>query len=100
MFNKTKEFKEMQKELKLNKIFNDIAKFKTFVDGMFYFYVNDAIGVTHEIIIKCDDVIFRDMKVCDLMNCKRVCYFSHVIYLTEEDYTEKTWSSLSDSGLN
>jgi len=67
----------LQIKAKFNCISDQVANY-TFKEG----------GTKHELNIIADDCLFRNMKVCDIINSKRIDFLEHVIYLKNNDEWE------------
>lgn len=70
---------EVKKEMLLNKIFYSKAKFSCFSDNVFtYSYSNHSLFFEFNII--CEDTLYNKMTIKDLLELKKISYFSNGIY--------------------
>lgn len=102
MFNKTYKFQKIKKELET--ILEKYAIFECYGDSIatFGFYED---RVYHQFCVICDDSFSREIQICDLLELKRITFFSHTVFLTQprkadEKVASVTWSMYENSGLN
>ncbi len=101
MFKNTEEFEDIL--LHVNKLLEEVALFECYNDSIATFsYLED--DLYHEFKFNCDDTFWRDMKISELLNLKRITYFAHDIYSKDLEGLEKMggiqWSCYDISRLN
>jgi len=62
---------------------NPIFEFKSYNDGIFSYYTTKE-DVKHELCVICDDVLLSKMSLMDIVNLKRITYFSASAFLESE----------------
>ncbi len=104
MFNKTQEFKTIKKELEKVKALDEYALFECFGDSIATFGYRDG-GTYHQFCVICDDHFSREIQISDLLELKRISFFSHAIFLEQQRKADEliasvTWSINDYIGLN
>jgi hypothetical protein len=103
MFNKTYEFQKIKKELETIKVLDDWALFECYGDSIATFGLRKD-GAYHQFNVICDDSFSREIMISDLLELKRVTFFSHAIFLKSEKADKKiasvTWSFYENNSLN
>ena len=106
-FKDSEAYQEIKKELQYAEIVNKSAKFDCYVDGIFCYYYKEDVYFLHEFSILCDDIMLADMPIIELLDLKRVQYFSHAVYdiaipnsheklIIKKEWTEKDGEYLKD----
>ena len=104
MFNKTHEFRKIKKELETIKALNKWALFECYIDSIATFGFREN-STYHQFNIICDDGFSREMMISDLLDLKRITFFSHTIFLeqqrkADEQIASVSWSLYENSSLN
>lgn len=104
MFNKTYEFQKIKKELETIKALDKYALFECYIDSIATFGYREN-GTYHQFNVICDDGFSREIQISDLLELKRITYFSHTVFLeqsrkAEEKVASVSWSMYENSGLN
>lgn len=104
MFKKTHEFRKIKKELETIKALNKWASFECYIDSIATFGFREN-STYHQFNIICDDGFSREMMISDLLDLKRITFFSHTIFLeqqrkADEQIASVSWSLYENSGLN
>ncbi len=104
MFNKTHEFRKIKKELETIKALNKWALFECYGDSVATFGFSEN-STYHQFNIICDDSFSREMMISDLLELKRITFFSHTIFLmqsrkADEQIASVSWSMYENSCLN
>jgi hypothetical protein len=104
MFNKTHEFRKIKKELENIKALNKWALFECYIDSIATFGFREN-STYHQFNIICDDGFSREMMISDLLDLKRITFFSHTIFLEQQKKADEriasvSWSIYENSGLN
>ena len=80
----------IKQELKIRDIdiYNQIAKFVCFSDNVFTYvytiHMSELNTEKHEFCFICDDILLSEMTIENLLNLKRLSFFSHRVYLNDE----------------
>lgn len=106
MFKITPEFRKIKKELETIKALNKIALFECYADSIATFGFRENSNY-HQFNIICDDcfLFLREMMISDLLNLKRITFFSYTIFpeqqgKDEEQLVSVSWSLHENNGLN
>jgi hypothetical protein len=104
MFNKTYEFQKIKKELETIKALDKYALFECYGDSIATFGYCEN-GTYHQFCVICDDDFSREIQISDLLELKRITFFSHTIFLeqqrkVDEQIASVSWSMYENSGLN
>ena len=104
MFNKTQEFSKIKKELETIKALDKWALFECYMDSVATFGFRED-STYHQFNIICDDSFSREMLISDLLELKRITFFSHTVFLeqsrkADEKIASVYWSMYENSGLN
>ena len=104
MFNKTYEFQKIKKKLETIKALDKYALFECYGDSIATFGFREN-STYHQFCVICDDSFSREIQVSDLLELKRITFFSHSIFLeqsriADERVTSVSWSMYENSGLN
>lgn len=104
MFKITPEFRKIKKELETIKVLNKIALFECYADSIATFGFREN-STYHQFNIICDDYFLREMMISDLLDLKRITFFSHTIFLEqqgkdEEQIASVSWALCENNGLN
>ena len=104
MFNKTYEFQKIKKELFTIKALDKYALFECYGDSIATFGFREN-STYHQFCVICDDDFSREIHVSDLLELKRITFFSHTVFLEQsrkpdERVASVSWSMYENSGLN
>lgn len=104
MFKITKEFHKIKKELETIKALDKWAVFECYIDSVATFGFREN-STYHQFNIICDDGFSYTMMISDLLELKRITFFSHTIFLeqsrkADEQIASVSWSMYENSGLN
>jgi hypothetical protein len=104
MFNKTLEFNKIKKELETIKVLDKWALFECYADSVATFGFREN-STYHQFNIICDEGFSREMMISDLLELKRITFFSHTIFLeqkrkADEQIASVSWSMYENIGLN
>ena len=101
MFNTTKEYNIIYRLLNRFNLFDEYATFECFADSVATFQLINGI-YKHEFSFIADDMFFKSEKTIDLLNKRRITYFSSAIYNVETDERIKKidWAFYKESGQN
>ena len=104
MFNKTYEFQKIKKELNTIKAMEKYALFECYGDSIATFgFVQKS--TYHQFCLICDDNFSREIMISDLLDLKRITFFSHTVFLQQQQKADEkigcvTWSMYENSGVN
>jgi hypothetical protein len=104
MFNKTYEFQKIKKELITIKALDKYALFECYGDSIATFGFREN-STYHQFCVICDDDFSREIQISDLLELKRITFFSHTVFLEQsrkpdERVASVYWSMYENSGLN
>ena len=104
MFNKTYEFQKIKKELETIKALDKYALFECYDDSIATFGFRED-STYHQFCVICDDSFSREIQVSDLLELKKITFFSHTVFLqqpriADEIVASVSWSMYENSLLN
>jgi hypothetical protein len=104
MFNKTYEFQKIKSLFLQLKALDKYALFECYGDSIATFGYSEN-GTYHQFCVICDDDFSREIQISDLLELKRITFFSHTIFLeqprkVDEQIASVSWSMYENSGLN
>jgi hypothetical protein len=79
-FKESEAYQEIKKEFHYLEIEKQTANFDCYVDGLFCYYYRQDDYFLHEFSIISDDIMLSNMPILELLDLKRVKYFSHAVY--------------------
>jgi len=105
MFKTTREYIKIKKEVICNKIYKNQAKFECFADNIFTYGYREKDKTLHQFSFTCDDCLLDKMSIYELLDLKRITFFSYSIYLHNEDYINCnpdviSWSIYNYNSIN
>ena len=104
MYQSTHQYSTTKKMLSDIHILYEYASFESYNDSIFTFgYTED--NNYHQFNVICDDMLLSEMMCSELIELKRITYFSHSIFIQydlEPDHllSENVWSMHDVNGLN
>jgi hypothetical protein len=104
MFNKTYEFQKIKKELEAINALDEYALFECYGDSIATFGFRKY-SAYHQFCVICHDSFSREIQLADLLELKRITFFSHAVFLeklgtADERLDSVSWSMYESSGLN
>ena len=104
MFKRSEEYAKIKKELEIIKALNKWALFECYIDSIATFGFRED-STYHQFNIICDDIFSRGMMISELLDLKRITFFSHTIFLGQQKKADEriasvSWSMYENSGLN
>lgn len=90
----------IRKECEIANILHLVAKFTSYNDSIFGYEVVINDTEMHEFTFICDDTLLSEMKVEELLNLRRLAFFSHRVFIDGECIGGKDAVSNDNSHLN
>jgi hypothetical protein len=90
-FKDTQEYKKIIDLLKVENVINEWTFFQCYSDNIFTYHVKDT-EKTHEFNFICEDILFREMLVTELLSIENLKYFEYCICEEEKKLIEISWS--------
>ena len=104
MFNLTEEYRLIKNELTALNSFDEYAIFECYADSIFTFSFTLS-DIYCQINFSCDDSFSREIQISDILELKRISYFSLSVFSIEKNKAEElikeiSWSMNFKVGIN
>jgi hypothetical protein len=73
---------EIKKEFKTIGMLQEAMKFESMADGICSFWCTDG-DISHQLLIKTDDTLLKEMTVEEILNLKRINFLEHTVFSEE-----------------
>lgn len=90
-FKETQEYKKIIDLLKVENVIDEIVFFQCYSDNIFTYHIKDTEKI-HEFNLICEDVLFREMLVTEILSVENLKYFEYCICEDEKKLIEISWS--------
>ena len=90
-FKETQEYKKIIDLLKVENVMNEWTFFQCYSDNIFTYHVKYT-EKTHEFNFICEDILFREMLVTEILSVENLKYFEYCICEEEIKMIEINWS--------
>lgn len=90
-FKETQEYKKIIDLLKVENVIDEIVFFQCYSDNIFTYHIKDTKKI-HEFNFICEDVLFREMLVTEILSVENLKYFEYCICEDEKKLIEISWS--------
>ena len=75
-FKETQEYKKIIDLLKVENVIDEIVFFQCYSDNIFTYHIKDTEKI-HEFNLICEDVLFREMLVTEILSVENLKYFEY-----------------------
>ena len=90
-FKETQEYKKIIDLLKVENVIDEVVFFQCYSDNIFTYHIKYTEKI-HEFNFICEDILFREMLVTEILSVERLKYFEYCICEEEKKLIEINWS--------